>query len=76
MRTEEQIEFFSGEGGDIKNCQVVEFASVNGKLGQVKSSNPHRDEMGSWSRLERKLFAPEELLIEVNKYPHMVKTEK
>src|SRR5690606_32133670 len=39
MRTEEQVEFFAGPGGDIKNCQVVEFSSTNGKISQVKSSN-------------------------------------
>jgi broad specificity phosphatase PhoE len=71
MRTEEQVEFFSGPGGDIKNCQVVEFCSVKGKINKVRSSNPHLGEVGLWTALERKLFTPEELLAEVDKYPHM-----
>lgn len=73
MRTEEQVEFFNGAGGDIKNCQVVEFKSTNGKLNQVKSSNPHLDEKGEWTKLDRKLFSPEELLAEVETYGHMIK---
>lgn len=71
MRTEEQVEFFSGPGGDIKNCQVVEFKSSAGKINQVKSSNPHLDELGEFMELNRKVFSPEELLAEVNLYPHM-----
>lgn len=75
MRTEEQVEFFSGEGGDIKNCQIVEFSSSNGKIAEVKSSNPHLEIKGTWEKLERKLFSPKELLKEVDKYSHMI-TEK
>jgi hypothetical protein len=73
MRTEEQVAFFSGAGGDIKNCQVVEFSAPQGKITAVKSSNPHLAIPGVWTTLERKTFSPTELLTEVETYPHMVK---
>lgn len=74
MRTEEQVEFFAGEGGDIKNCQVVEFESnLDGKISNVRSSNPHLGEEGKWHKLEKKSFTPEELLKEVTSYPSMIK---
>jgi broad specificity phosphatase PhoE len=73
MRTEEQVEFFAGAGGDIKNCQVVEFISEEGKFAKVRSSNPHLEEIGTWLDIDKKTFSPQELLEEVNKYSHMVK---
>lgn len=66
MRTEQQRSFFAGPGGDMKNCQIVEFESENGKFVRYRSSNPHAGYVGEGINLEKKKFTPEEILKEVN----------
>ncbi len=75
MRTEQQRTFFNSPDGDIKNCQVVEFESVNGKLDKVKSSNPFLDEIGDLKKIEKRTFTPKELLNEVRTYPSILTDE-
>ena len=76
--TEAQREFFSTPAGDIRNCQVVEFSSLNpmncerrGQLRWVKSSCPHAGIAGEWSEFQYQKFSPEELLSTVERYPHL-----
>lgn len=76
--TEAQREFFNTPAGDIKNCQVVEFSSINpesgerrGQLRWVKSSCPHLGVTGTWSEFHYQKFSPEELLATVEQYPHL-----
>ena len=77
MRTEEQKRFFESETGNIKNCQVVEIRSdEKGKLSQFKTSNPHLGEEGIWTTMTKTTFSPDELLEEVETYPHMLKDSK
>jgi broad specificity phosphatase PhoE len=76
--TESQREFFSSISGDIKNCQVVEFSSVDpvsgerrGQLRWAKSSCPHADISGEWKEFEYQKFSPDDLLRIVEQYPHL-----
>jgi broad specificity phosphatase PhoE len=78
MNTERQIEFFSSKEGDIRNCQVVSFSSVNpetkqyeGKLGWVHSCCPQAGAAGKWLPIERIKYTALELLQQVEKYPHL-----
>jgi broad specificity phosphatase PhoE len=78
LGTERQREFFHSAAGDIKNCQVVEFSSVdpqteavNGKLRWVRSSCPQENIFGLWRALERKTYSAAELLEITDKYPHI-----
>jgi len=79
MTTEQQRTFFHSPAGDIKNCQVVEFASVHptaaeegeGKLRWVRSSCPSAGLEGDWAALTPRRFTPAELLAEVQHYPHV-----
>ena len=75
MRTEQQKEFFESPEGDIKNCQIVEFKTEPDyiKLYEVRSSNPDLGVIGSWSLLKRVVFNPDQLLAEVDQYPHILK---
>ena len=76
MNTERQLEFFSSEAGDIKNCQVVEFSAANpengeyrGNLGWVRSSHPASGLDGCWGGIERIRYTPDQLLDQVSFYP-------
>ncbi len=76
--TEAQREFFASPGGDIRNCQVVQFSSLDpttrerrGQLRWVKSSCPHASVTGDWSEFQYQKFSPEELLATVEQYPHL-----
>ena len=78
MNTERQIEFFNSEAGDIKNCQVVEFSSINpsndenlGKLRWVRSSCPQAGIDSEWNTIERIRYTPAQLLQQVECYPHL-----
>lgn len=78
MNTERAVEFFHSPAGDIKNCQVVEFSSVNpataepvGKLRWVRSSCPQAGIADEWHALERKNYTPAELLEQVRRYPNL-----
>lgn len=71
FRTETQRSFFKTSDGDIKNCQVVEFSSDSeGKLKYVKSSNPYFGYYGKKTKIESSDLSIDELLEEVNQYPH------
>lgn len=74
--TEKQRDFFRSADGDIRNCQVVEFSSINpdsgsprGQLRWVRSSCPHAQVVGAWSEFSYQKFTPEELLAGVEQYP-------
>lgn len=76
--TEAQREFFKTPEGDIKNCQVVEFSSINpanneprGQLRWVRSSCPHAGIAGEWSEFQYQKFSPEELLSTIEGYPRL-----
>ncbi len=76
MNTERQIEFFNSPAGDIRNCQVVEFSSVRpdnaqvgSRLSWVRSTCPQAGVVGSWARVERVTYTPEQLLEQVERYP-------
>ncbi len=76
--TEAQREFFTSPEGDIKNCQVVEFSSLNplsgerrGQLRWARSSCPHAGVLGEWKEFQYQKFSPEELLSTVERYPHL-----
>jgi len=76
--TEAQREFFTTPAGDIKNCQVVEFSSLNpasgerrGQLRWARSSCPHAGVLGEWNEFQYQKFSPEELLATVERYPHL-----
>lgn len=76
MDTERQRSFFHSTAGDIRNCQVVEFSSVDpvdsssdGRLRWVRSSCPQAEHQGSWQPLVRITFTPAELLDVVSHYP-------
>jgi broad specificity phosphatase PhoE len=78
MNTERQIKFFQSDAGDIKNCQVVEFSSINpaggkytGKMHWVRSSCPQAGIFPLWSAIERPEFTPEQLLEQVRRYPNL-----
>ncbi len=79
MTTEQQRTFFHSPAGDIKNCQVVEFACNHpeaagdgeGKLRWVKSSCPSVGLVGDWAAIAPRRFTPAELLAEVQHYPHI-----
>ncbi|MCB0340021.1 MAG: histidine phosphatase family protein, partial [Bdellovibrionales bacterium] len=78
MPTEEQLEFFHSDAGDIKNCQIVEFgsdgpsqATYDGKLRWVRSSCPQAEIFGDWAQILPKLFTPAQLLETVDKYPNL-----
>lgn len=76
LRTETQKEFFESPAGDIKNCQVVEFKSDTQRLAEVRSSNPNLNIWGDWTKIARETLNPQELLEEVNKYPHHIDENK
>ena len=76
--TETQRDFFTTPAGDIKNCQVVEFSSLDpmsserrGQLRWVRSSCPHAGISGEWREFQYQQFTPEELLSTVEQYPHL-----
>ena len=83
--TEQQLEFFrprveesKNRAGDIKNCQVVEFSSVDpsshnatGKLHWVRSSCPRAQFFGEWATIARARYSPQDLLRQVNQYPNL-----
>lgn len=78
MNTERQIDFFKSEQGNLRNCQVVEFSARDPgtdenveKLRWVRSSCPQAAITGKWSQIERQSFTPEELLIQVERYPRL-----
>ncbi len=78
MSTERQREFFHSEAGDIRNCQIVEFSSVDpvsnendGKLRWVRSSCPQAQVFRDWNRMAPKKFTPTELLEQVYRYPNL-----
>jgi len=78
MNTERQVEFFNSEAGDIKNCQVVAFSSIDpnsqeygGKLSWVKSSCPQAGETGEWNVIEKIKYTADQLLEQVSRYPHL-----
>lgn len=78
MNTERQIDFFHSEAGDLKNCQVIEFSSIDpdsqepcGWLNWVRSSCPQAGIYTSWKEIERHKFTPEELMAQVGKYPRL-----
>jgi len=75
FRTEAQIEFFQSTDGDVKNCQIVEFASEapHFRFSQVRSSNPYLNQTGQWQALTSQLMTANEILDEVNKYPRLIK---
>jgi len=80
--TETQRDFFRSPDGDIRNCQVVEFSSVNpasgdprGQLRWVRSSCPHATVEGTWREFEYQKFTPEELLAGVERYPPLPNLE-
>ena len=77
--TEQQVEFFGSEDGDLKNCQVVEFAAENpftgewdGSIRWYRSSCPQAGILGEWKPLPRTKYTPEDLLESVQKYPHFL----
>lgn len=76
MNTERQIDFFNSQEGDIKNCQVVEFSSINpknaeyiGRLQWIRSSCPQANIFKSWTEIERIKYTADQLLEQVNRYP-------
>jgi broad specificity phosphatase PhoE len=76
--TETQRDFFNSEKGDLRNCQVVEFAGEDpstgkweGKLRWVRSSCPQANSFPDWSPIERTKFSPEELMEHVKRYPRL-----
>lgn len=78
MNTERQLQFFHSPEGDIKNCQVVEFASVDpmsqeqsSGLRWFRSSCPQADIYGHWQGIPRPTFKPSELLAQVERYPNL-----
>lgn len=78
MNTERHTTFFQSKEGDIKNCQIVEFSSVNpadseylGKLRWVRSSCPQAGIYGEWAAIERKGHSLDDLEKEVSRYPHL-----
>lgn len=78
MNTERQKEFFSSPAGNIKNCQIVEFASVHPESGEStrgfqwsRSSCPHAEIEGSWDTIERVSFTAKELLAQASCYPRL-----
>ena len=78
MTTERQREFFHSSEGDIRNCQVVEFASINpwtseqdGKIRWVRSSCPQAGVFGDWNVTRPKKFKPQELLDQVYHYHNL-----
>jgi hypothetical protein len=73
--TELQRDFFASQG-EIKNCQVVEFTSVDprsnepsGQLHWVRSSCPHAEHEGAWTEFQYQKFTPEEQIRTVQQYP-------
>ncbi|MBN8549870.1 MAG: histidine phosphatase family protein [Deltaproteobacteria bacterium] len=78
LNTERTLEFFHSPEGDIKNCQVVEFAAVNptdgeytGKLNWVRSSCPQAGIIREWEAIRRLRHSPADLLEEVQRYPNL-----
>jgi broad specificity phosphatase PhoE len=78
FNTERQIDFFNSDAGDIKNCQVVEFSSIDpisqeaqGKFRWVRSSCPHAEISGDWSGIEKTHYTPQQLLDQVFRYPRL-----
>lgn len=78
MNTERQIDFFNSDGGDIRNCQVIEFSSLDpvtsdnrGRLHWVRSSCPQAGLVGEWNGIERLKYTPAELLQQVERYPQL-----
>ena len=78
MNTERQLEFFHSDAGDIKNCQVVEFSSVDpktdentGKLRWVRSSCPQAEIFREWVPIERIKYKPADLLEKVGRFPRL-----
>jgi broad specificity phosphatase PhoE len=68
FHTETQKEFFESHKGDIKNCQIIDFESKNGKFHSVSSSNVSLNIFGEKEVLEKTTYSPKEILAEVNKY--------
>jgi broad specificity phosphatase PhoE len=82
MNTERQINFFNSEAGNLRNCQVVEFSSIDpqtieytGKFQWVRSSCPQLRISSSWQKIERTKYLPEEILAQVERYPNLDFTE-
>ncbi|MCP4135525.1 MAG: histidine phosphatase family protein [bacterium] len=78
MTSERQREFFNGPHGHIRNCQIVEFSSVNphtkssdGRIRWVRSSCPHIEEFGHWKPASPVKFSPDDLLKQVDSYKHL-----
>jgi broad specificity phosphatase PhoE len=78
MNTERQREFFHSPEGDIRNCQVVEFSSIDpmshepgSGLRWCRSSCPQADIYGYWQGIPRPKFSPKELLAQVERYPNL-----
>lgn len=78
MNSESQSRFFESHEGDIRNCQVVEFSSLdpqsndaNNQLKWARSSCPQAKIIGTWKPIERTTFTPEELLEQVTRYPNL-----
>lgn len=68
LHTENQKEFFESHQGDIKNCQIVDFESKNGKFHTVSSSNASLGIFGEKEVIKKYTYTPQEILDEVKKY--------
>ena len=78
MPSEKQRAFFSSEAGNIRNCQVVEFATMHssakesdGELRWVRSSCPAQGTGGEWDRLHAHRSTPADLLEVAGSYPRL-----
>lgn len=68
FHTENQKEFFESHKGDIKNCQVIDFESKNGKIHTVSSSNSGLGIIGEKEVLKKATYSPKEILRDVELY--------
>lgn len=68
LHTETQKDFFESHKGDIKNCQIIDFESKNGKFYTVSSSNAGLNIFGEKEVLEKTTYSPKEILKGVELY--------
>jgi len=73
FRTEQHVSFFESDLGDIKNCQVFEIRSIDGKFKLFRTSNPYLKEFGDWKEIPKSKVKIEDLLKEIDQYKHIIK---